>query len=243
MAQGRHADVSAQRGMALVAALLAVSLFSALGMALAVSSSVDRLTAANHEDAVDLLNMADAALELAARELDAIANWNSILDGTVQSSMVDGPPSGARRLSSDVVIDLTGLTSDMTCGQVAGCTDAARMATTVDRPWGVNNPWWRPFLYRPLAEAMHPRSVRPSYVVVWLGDDASEEDGNPLIDGGGGASEGRYIVRARAVAFGEGRASRAIDAELARICTPAASGETCLPGIRVQSWRVLAAVP
>jgi type II secretory pathway pseudopilin PulG len=241
--RGNRQELTQSRGFAVVAALLAMGLFSALGMALAISSSVDRLAAANHEDAVHLLNMADAALELAARDLGTVTDWSEVLDGRVRSPMVDGPPSGVRRLSPDAVIDLTGLTNDITCGKLSGCTDVDRMASTAERPWGANNPWWRPFLHGPLPQAAHPRLPRPVYVIVWLGDDGSEVDGSALVDGGGAAGEGRYIVRARAAAFGEGRASRAIEAELARICAPSASGETCLPGIRVQSWRVVAAVP
>ena len=237
------ADLHDARGAALLAAILAISLFSALGLALALSSSVERLAAANHEDAVSLLNAADAALELAARELAEVADWNAILDGRSRSAIVDGPPEGVRRVSADSVVDLTGLTNDLTCGRPAGCTNADRMAFTLERPWGPNNPWWRPFLYGPLAAASTPRQARPVYVVVWLGDDGGEVDGNALVDGGGAAGEGRYIVRARAAAFASGRAFRAIEAELARICTPSAAGETCLPGIRVQSWRMVAAVP
>ena len=39
----------------------------------------------------------------------------------------------------------------LTCGRASGCTDVTRMAATAERPWGANNPWWRPFLYGPLA--------------------------------------------------------------------------------------------
>lgn len=231
-----------QQGTALLAALLAISLFSALGLALSLSSAADRMASANYEEAAHLLNAADAALELAAREMSRVADWNAVLAGTVRSSIVDGPPSGTRRLSADTVIDLTGMTNDLTCGRAAGCTDVTRMATSSERPWGPNNPWWRPFMYGPLPAVTDPRHPSSVFVVVWIGDDGAEVDGNPLTDGGA-ASEGRYILRARAEAFAPGRATRAIEAELARVCTPLASGESCLPGIRVQSWRVVTPVP
>ena len=235
--------LASTRGIALVAVLLAISLFSALGLALSLSSAVDRMAATNHEQAVDLLNMAEAALELAARDLGAAPDWNGVLAGTAFATLVDGPPSGTRRLDSGGVIDLTGLTNDATCGRASGCTDVTRMAATADRPWGTNNPWWRPFLYGPLGAASHPRRSSPVYVIVWIGDDGSEVDGNPVADGGGPEEEGRYIVRARAMAFETDRVYRAIEAELVRLCTPSAAGETCLPGSRVQSWRILAAAP
>jgi hypothetical protein len=230
-----------ERGIALIAVLLAISLFSALGLALSLSSAVDRLAASNHEDAVQLLNMADAALELAARDLGRIADWNTVLDGRVRSPVVDGAPSGPRRVSADWVIDLTGLTNDLTCGRAAGCTEVARRAFAGDRPWGPNNPRWQPFLYGSLPAVSNPRHTVPVFVVVWVGDDGGEVDGNVLTDGGA-IGEGRYIVRARAAAYAAGRASRAVEAELVRMCSVAGSVETCLPGIRVQSWRMVTPV-
>jgi len=231
------------RGIALVITLLAISLFSALGLALALSSAVDRMAAAHQEDAAILLNAADAALELAARDIGAIADWHTIFAGTVRSTVVDGSPDGARRVSEDTTIDLTGLTNDLTCGRAGGCTDVNRTASSADRPWGANNPWWRPFLYGRLTALATPRTLTAPYVIVWLGDDGGEVDGDVMTDGGGPEGEGRYIVRARAAAFGAGHAYRAIEAELARVCTASAAGDVCLPGIRVQSWRAVAAVP
>jgi type II secretory pathway pseudopilin PulG len=236
-------DLSSQRGIALIVTLLAISMFSALGLALALSSAVDRMAAANQEDANALLNAADAALELAAHDLGDVADWNTILAGTTRSTFVDGSPGGSRSVSEDTVIDITGLTNDLTCGRAAGCTDVNRMASTADRPWGANNPWWRPFLYGRLTATVTPRRLAAPYIIVWLGDDGGEVDGDVVIDGGGPAEEGRYIVRARAVAFGSGHGYRALEAELARVCDTSAAGEVCLPGIRVQSWRVVAAVP
>ena len=94
------------------------------------------MAAANHEDAVHLLNMAEAALELAARELGGVADWNAVLDGRVRSSMVDGPPSGTRRISADSVIDLTGMTNDLTCGRASGCTDVDQNGSDQRSPVG-----------------------------------------------------------------------------------------------------------
>jgi hypothetical protein len=181
--------------------------------------------------------LADAALELAVRDLAAIADWGTVLQGASRSPLADGLPDGVRRPAPGVVVDLTHLTNDLTCGRETGCSDATRRLSTAERPWGANNPWWRAFLYTSLA-IDHGHST-PVYVVVWLGDDGSEVDGNPLEDGGGPAQEGRYILRARAEAFGVGGARRAIEAELARICT--AGDEEACSGIRVQSWRLVTA--
>ena len=79
-------------------------------------------------------------------------------------------------------IDLTSLTNELTCGLRTACTDADRSAQTVDRPWGANNPQWRPFLHAPLPLSTLPRHLDP-YVIVWVGDDGRETDGScePLL--------------------------------------------------------------
>ena len=226
---------NSERGVALLIALVAMSVLSMLGVALLLSASVDRLAGTNHEDAVTLANSAESALELAVRDLNRIADWNRVLDGTVQSTLVDGPAGGVRAPRPGLMIDLDALTNDLTCGNQLSCSGGAIQAATAERPWGANNPRWRPFLHS-LLRSGTPRRVDTSYVVVWVGDDGSEADGDPLTDGGGPASEGRYKVRARAEAFGPGGSRHAIEAELARSCT--ADG-TCAPGIRVQSWRAV----
>jgi hypothetical protein len=137
------------------------------------------------------------------------------------------------------MLDLDAETALLNCGVRSGCTTAQLWAVTRDRPWGVNNPRWRPFLYGPVS-SLHPFTrPHPYYVVVWIADDARESDGDPEVDGGGDPPRGAGVVRVRADAFGPLRARRALEGELARVCRPAASGERCLPGVRVQSWREL----
>jgi hypothetical protein len=233
---------ASERGIALVITLLTISLFSALGLGLALSSSAARMADHNHEDATVTLNAAESALNLAVRDLAAITEWSQALDGTIRGSLVDGAPSGLRTLHAGETIDLTALTHELTCGRSTGCTDADRSAQTVDRPWGPNNPQWRAFLHAPLSLST-PRRHHDPYVIVWLGDDGRETDGNPGIDGGGVEGQGRHVIRARAEAFGPKGARRSIDAELARVCQATEAGEVCRPGIRVQSWRLGSAVP
>lgn len=232
---GALAPRTSERGVALLIALVAMSVLSALGVALLLTASVDRMAGTNYEDALTLANCAESALELAVRDLNRIPDWNAVLDGTVQSTLIDGPPGGIRSPLPGLSIDLAALTNDLTCGSRSSCSDAAIGAATAERPWGANNPRWAPFLYATLRSGT-PRREDAAYVVVWIGDDGSETDGDPAIDGGGPAGEGRYIVRARAEAFGPGGSRHGIEAELARSCTADA---TCLPGIRVQSWRAV----
>jgi hypothetical protein len=232
-----RASPSSSRGIALLATLLAMSVVGALALSLSLTGSVDRLVSANVEEAQALLAAADAGLELAARELSLVANWDAVLDGSVVSAFVDGPP-GARTPLPGVALDLVSLTNALTCGDAGVCPDAARRVSTRERPWGDNNPRWQPFLHVSAMFLIDPKHPSAPYVVVWVGDDSREVDGNVSIDGGGAGGEGRYIVRARSEAFGPRGGRRAIDAEFARVCQPAGAGVACRPGVRVQGWRL-----
>jgi type II secretory pathway pseudopilin PulG len=137
-------QAASSRGMALIVTLLAMALFSTLAGGLVLSSVLERSVAANQEEATELANAADSALELAALELGAIADWNEVLAGARTSARVDGAP-GVRVLPGGA-IDLVLLTNELTCGRVTLCTDAQVRTATLDRPWGANNPRWRLFL-------------------------------------------------------------------------------------------------
>jgi hypothetical protein len=235
-------DSTRQSGVALVMVLLAIGLLSVTAMGLALSSTIVRLTGANLDESIVLANASESALELAARELGTIANWDNVLLGVQGSTLVDGIP-GPRTVSPGLVIDLVALTNQLTCGRAALCTDAQVRVMTRERPWGRNNPRWRLFVHQPLPARPLPTPTRPIYVVVWLGDDAAETDDDPLVDGAGPDQTGRYIVRARAEAFGPRGGRHAIEADFARVCVDDGAGERCVPGIRVQSWRTVEEAP
>lgn len=227
-----------QAGVALVVVLLAIGLLSATAMGLALSSTIVRLTGANHDEFVMLANASESALELAARELAMVVNWDNVLLGIQASTLIDGAP-GPRTVAPGVAIDLVTLTNQLTCGREMLCTDAQLRVATRERPWGDNNPRWRLFVHQPLPSRPMPSLMSPVYVVVWLGDDAAETDGDPLADGAEPEQPGRYTVRARAESFGPRGGRHAIEAEFARVCVDEAGGERCAPGIRVQSWRTV----
>jgi hypothetical protein len=214
--------------MALLLTLLVVALLSAIGLGLLLATASERLTSANYLDSVEALNAADAALELAAHDLARIADWDRVLDGTIRSSLTDGGAGGPRNIGGSA-FNLTTLTNQLTCGRPTDCSDARVAVSTANRPWGTNNPRWQLFVHGPLRQfAPAPHPLADAYVVVWIGDDAREVDGNPLVDGGGAEGQGRDVVRAHAESFAAGGARRAIEADLVR-----QEG-----GIRVQSWRV-----
>lgn len=229
-----------QGGVALVLVLLAMAMLGAVGLGLTLSSTVSRLTTANYDEANALMNAAESALELAAREF-AWVDVNEVLAGDRVSPLTDGPP-GLRVITAEHTLDLRLLTHQLTCGRTVLCSDAQVRQFTLERPWGVNNPRWRLFIHQFVDVPSLPIPAPPAYVIVWLGDDPREDDGDPARDGAGANQDGRYIVRARAEAFGPRGGRRGIEAELARFCVDGPAGEECAPGSRVQSWRAVSAL-
>jgi hypothetical protein len=226
-------------GIALVVILLVLGLLSTLGLALLIALASEPGSNANQRDAAIALHAADGALEVAIHELALANDWTPQLSGLTSSRWTDGPPSGARMLPGGQQVDLTALTNQLTCGRTTACTDADRAVSSEARPWGTNNPWWRPFVHGS-PEALGLTSFQVDYLVVWIGDDALERDGDPSVDGGTGQpGEGRAVLRLRATAIGPGAARRSVEAVLARLCFGADGGPPCAPGSRVQSWRDL----
>jgi hypothetical protein len=226
------------RGAALLLTLIVMAVLSALGLGLVLTTASERLTGSNFSDSLDASNAADGALELAVSELALIDDWSPVLSGARQSRFVDGLPDGTRTIL-DRSINLTTLTNQISCGRDTTCSDAQIRVNTVERPWGGSNPRWRSFLYGRFSQwVTTPLVGADTYVVVWVGDDARETDGDPARDGGGVDGSGRDIVRVRADAFGGGGTRRSVEADVARLCSESSGVRTCEPGIHVQSWRL-----
>jgi len=220
--------VKRSEGAALVIALLAMCLLMALGLALVLNTATDMMIAAHFSAADEAFYAADAGLELAIDELSRCADWNNVLQGIEHSSFVDGPSSSARTLSDGSAIDLGQTTNMLNCRHAASCTPGEMDAVTADRPWGFNNPRWTLYAYGPLA-SLSPSINSSLYIVVWVGDDQSDNDDNPLIDGGDASNPGHGLVVAHAEAFGPGGAHKVLEATLSR--------RRPQDRVRVLSWR------
>jgi hypothetical protein len=204
-----------ERGVAVLVAVLAMSLLSALGASLVLATSVDTTIARNFRGGIEARYAADAVAEWVLDELSTVPAWDAVLDGSARSSFTDGSPGGERtvgtqRINLDQVRDLA------RCGRPAGCTDAAMDASTARRPWGVNNPRWQLYAHGPLrgldAFAGAPAGL---YVVALVADDGLEDDGNPLRDGPeGSAGSGTLAVRAHA--FGRNGARAGVELTASR---------------------------
>ena len=217
--------------MAIIVALMAMLLMSALGTAVILTTSVETLIAANFRSAQEGLYAADAALELAIADLDALPDWNAVLDGQRPSAFVDGPQSGSRTLADGSLLDLGQVSNLTNCRKATPCSASDLTANTAQRPWGANNPVWRMFAYGPLSTLLPSHTIdSPSYVVVMVADDPSENDNDPVRDGHSSSNPGTGVLVLRAEAFGPRATHQVIEATVAR---PGADPA----GIKVLSWR------
>jgi Tfp pilus assembly protein PilX len=206
----RPPDLRNERGIAMIIALLSVMLLTALGLGLILTTGTEATLATNYRDNGEALYAADAGVERVMQDLLTVPDWNRILTGQVQSSFVDGPPSGTRTLPGGGNTDLTGATNMLNCAKTTSCSNAEMNAITAARPYAANNPRWKLFAYAPLAEVIETGTVlSPMYVAVWIGDDPGEVDDNPDMDSNG-------VLMMRAQAFGPAGASSIIEVTLSR---------------------------
>jgi len=229
---------TSQRGIALIMVVLVTAFLSALGLGLLLAVFMDRLATGNMANSVAMLYAADAAIEIAARDLAQLDDWDVVLSGTERSRFTDGAAGGVRGLPGGGSVDLTVATNMLNCGKATTCTAAQLVANSKERPWAANNPRWRLFAHGPMEQLSQFARPAPCYLVLWVADDGRELDGNPLADEAVEDAPGHGIVRVHAEAYGPAGSRRAIDAELTRVC-PAGEAAGCLPGIRVQSWQEL----
>ena len=231
-----------EQGVAVIIAVMSTTLMLTLGGALILLSSSETAIAANFRAAHEATYAADAAIERALADLSHQADWTPVLAGSVPSSFVDGMPSGTRPLADGSTIDLDGITNLANCQKVMVCSDAEIAAVTTDRPWGANNPRWTLFAYGPLANTLGPATVRSMfYVLAFVGDDPSENDGNPSVDGliaVNSPNPGNGMVVVRGEAFGPRGAHKVVEATIARLTIPSADpGGQPSTQLRVLSWR------
>jgi hypothetical protein len=209
-----------EQGIALIVALLCMLLLTALGMALTMTTITEKRIATNYRDGVETIYAADAAVERVMQDMLTVPDWNKILDGTTTSSFVDGPP-GIRTLPDGSQYNLVQATAMLDCGKTS-CSPAEMDALTDERPWGANNPRWQLYAYGPAHEMIQTNTLNSNvYVVVWIGDDPSENDGKPTVDGDetAGANPGKSVVAMLAYAYGPTGVRRVIEATVAKTDT------------------------
>lgn len=225
-----------EEGTALVIVVLASGVVVTLSLLLALLTRVETEVASNALEAVHTLALAEGAAEHAAAELAGVASWNDALTGGVTSTVFDG--ARGVRVVAGRTLHLDEETARVTCGRMS-CVGRPWDEVTAVRPWGRNNPMWRVFASGRAVELLGDvPGLLPGYAVVWVADDASENDADELEDGGPPVAEARSLVNPGAgvislkvVAWGPRGSRRELDIVVER-ANPAAQ-----TGILVRSWR------
>ena len=191
-----------EEGTALIIALMAMLLLTALAATVVMVSSTEVKISGNYAANQEALYAADAAVERVVQDLLLVPRWNDILAGNVRSSMIDGSMTDPKTLPGAGTMTLCCGTNTAT-GQLQLLTDSVNL-------WGANNPQWKLFAYGPLND-MLPNSVveSPMYVALWIADDPAETDNDPASD-----SNGTLTLHAEAV--GPGGAHKTIEVTVAR---------------------------
>lgn len=185
-----------ERGTALVIALMATLLLSALGMAVIMVSQTETMITANFNHAQEALYAADAGIERAVQDVLLAPRWDDVLGGTSTSGWIDGT-------TSPTLPDGTSLNLTSETARLQSETDTADL-------WGANDPIWRLYAYGPITGLLPTDTINSlNYVVVWIGDDPSEIDNNPSADTNG-------VMTLHAEAFGPQGSKKVIEVTVAR---------------------------
>ena len=206
--QRLRARMSNQDGSALVIALLAMMLLTALGAGVVMVSTTESRIAGNYRDSQEALYAADAAVERVVQDLLLVPRWNDILNGTTQSGFTHGSSTSPTPLPG-------GGTATLCCGTNTATAQLQAETDTLNL-WGANNPRWRLFAWGPL-NTMLPddRIDSRMFVAVWVADDPADSadgstiDGNPLLDANG-------TLTLHAEALGPGGTRKVIEVTVAR---------------------------
>jgi hypothetical protein len=231
-------DVRREDGVALMIAMMAMLLLTALGVVLVLTTSSETIIANNFRNSGEALHAADAAMERAIDDLLTEPDWNALLNGSRRSGFIDGAPGGTRRLGDGSSIDLEQTINMANCEKATTCSIADMNRPTSERPWGANNPRWHLYAYGNLSELMPTESVNSGYyVVVMVADDPSELDDDPTSDGTApcqgapvtwddasapptpSCNPGSGVIALRADAYGPRGAHKAIEATVSRTDT------------------------
>ena len=216
--RSRATRADGEQGVALIVALLSLSLLMALSMALTMTTLTQIVT--HHRAGSAAMYAADAGVEWMARELSREADWNALLAGTARSDFVDGPAGGIRVLPGGGSLNLTEATHMLSCGKKSACSDADLDRVTDERPWGPNNPRWQLYAHGAIDQLLGTNTADSRmYVVVWIGDDPAENDGNRSRDGdppvSGLENPGRGVLAMLVRAYGPRGIRRTIEATVA----------------------------
>ena len=158
-------DIRREDGMALIIAMMAMLLMTALGVALVLTTSSETMIAGNFRNSGEALYAADAALERVDGRPADVPDWNTLLDGTAAVRVHRRPPraaSGPCRTARRSIS--TQASTSANCDKRTPCIGADMDAVTDERPWGPNNPRWQLYAYGTLTELMPTETINSPYL-------------------------------------------------------------------------------
>src|SRR3990172_10863081 len=85
--------MTGERGAALVVALMAMLLLSALGLSLILTTNTEAMIAGNFRSSSEALYAADPAIDPTIQDVLTVPDWNTMLTGATRSSFTDGAPN------------------------------------------------------------------------------------------------------------------------------------------------------
>jgi hypothetical protein len=191
-------------GTALIIALMATMLLTALGMTLVLTSNTETMISANYRNSQEALYAADAAVERVVQDLLMIPRWNDILTA--------GNPAQLAYTRSGF-IDTTTTVSIPNSGQsmnLITATQNLQSSTDTLNLWGPNNPAWRLFAYGRMQDILPANAIDSGmYLAVWVADDPADNDSNPSADTNG-------TLTLHAEAYGPSGTRKVIEVTVAR---------------------------
>jgi hypothetical protein len=207
--------IEGEEGTALIVALMATMLLTALGLTLVLMSNTETSISSNYRNSQEALYAADAAVERVVQDLLLIPRWNDVLAGDtgVSPSCSGVSTFFPRSLTPSGFVDTA---TTVTLGDstqqlnLLSATCNMQKATDTLNLWGANNPVWRLFAWGRVNSMLPDGTVdSPDYVGVWIADDPADGDNDPTLDSNG-------TLTLHAEAFGPSGTRKVIEVTVAR---------------------------
>jgi hypothetical protein len=213
--QSQASRARSERGSALIIALLATMLLTALGLTLVLMSNTETAISANYRNSQETLYAADAAVERVVQDLLLIPRWNDVLTGDASiAPACTGVTSFLPRstTTSAFVVASTTVTLPSSTQQInllSATCNMQRATNTLDL-WGPDDPAWRLFAWGRVDSILPDDRVDSTgYVAVWIADDPADADGDPNVDTNG-------TLTLHAEAYGPSGTRKVIEVTVAR---------------------------
>lgn len=192
--------------MAVLAALIAGALLTALALSIALLGLGESTLAAHARTARALRHAASGAAEVAVADLRALPSWGAVLQ---PGAVAQISASSGRFVDSSLVARAPW---DGSAIDLRAMTDAVQAASDADRGPADVPQTWRLLDYGPLARLAPGLADGPWYLAVWVADDSADTDGDPGRDSNG-------VIRLHAIALGPSEAVASVDLSVVRIVT------------------------